>query len=577
MSPSVKLFITASFNFILFYLLEWITYLGSLPALVPICIVLVLTAISILSILTKNTPFPFVVSGLGFWAILSIWILSFQLGVIVYGGSNWFGDWREHYERALFFLEQKPLATRFLLDLWSLPARGPLFNSSVAAFMSLFGKEFWTYQIIATVFNSFAVLPFALLIQSIVKIKQAAAHWVSIFIFALAPFAFQMELYTNTIFFTLAFFLGAIYLYRRGIRTNRPNWTVGGFLLFSAGFLADYLVLPFALFFAAHFFFVVSKRKWGMQPVIYSIFSCTLLVSTWFVFLFVSFGVDEIFKANSTTGSVYSKFYENVPGNPQSPNNTFVNNLLTIVVPYSFRKNWEGSDSVPTVVQKDSRFGKQFEPEASDSSFEWYCDLVNNQGSLLGNLGLAGLIGIYLATGCIVKNANIMKNQAKEATTLFGWKFWAVFFLVGIPLNIALSRTLLLQGSAHLNLHIYICLITIWIFKYSLKIPSYIKQTLAAIFIAESLLTLWAWMSLLSLPAPIIIDNAEKIFATGKLGLNSFYVNNFILKLKTGSVFLSEKMGTNGLQIGLSINFLLLITTSGIFYWTYKRAKLSVS
>jgi hypothetical protein len=573
MSPSVRLFVTAAFNFALFYLLEWLTYIISLPIWFPAFVALVLTATSVYLILSKKVPLSLTVSGLVFWAVLAIWVLSFQLGVVVYGGANWFGDWREHYERALFFLEQKPLDTQFLLNMWPLTARGPLFNSSAAALMSVFGKDFWVYQIIATVLNTFAVVPFALLIQSMVKIKQAAAHWLSLSIMMFAPFAFQMELYTNTKFFTLAFILGAIYLYRRGVRTDRPSWAIGGMIVFSLGFLAHYLVFPFALFFAGHFFFVTAKRKWGVKPLLFSFLGCGILVSSWFLYLFLHFGLEKTLKSNSSIGQSYSKFYEVASGKSIRSKNVIEENLLTTIIPYSFRRNWEGIAAAPVIVQKDGRFGKAFEPQESDSTFEWYCDLINNQGSLLSNIGIAGILGLYLAAGWLVRNSGILQNRAKQAKTLLGWKFWALFFGIGIPLNIALSPNPSPHGTAHLNLQIFVCLTAIWIFKYSQNIPNAIKQALGIIFVAESLVTLWAWISLLNRPVPIFMNEAEKLFANGELGLNVFYVNNFILKLKTHSIFLSEKANANGLQIGLSINVALLIATSWVFYSIYKKNK----
>jgi hypothetical protein len=573
MSSSVRLFVTAAFNFALFYLLEWLTYTISLPIWFPASVLLVLTAVSLFLILSKKVPLSLTVSGLVFWAVLATWILSFQLGVVVYGGANWFGDWRENYERALFFLEQKPLETRILLNVLSLPSRGPLFNSSASVLMNIFGKEFWFYQIISTVLNTFAILPFALLIQSIVKIKQAAAHWLSLFIMMFAPFAFQIELHTNTIFFTLAFILGAVYLYRRSVRTDRPYWSVGSMIVFSLGFLAHYLVFPIALFFAGHFFFVTVKRKWGIKPLLFSFLGCGILVSSWFLYLFFHFGLDKNLKSNNSIGQSYSKFYQAAPGKSNSSNNVVKENLLTTIIPYSFRRNWEGIAAAPIIVQKDGRFGKIFEPQESNSTYEWYCDIINNQGSLLSNIGIAGFLGLYLAAGWIVRNSGILQNRAKQAKTLLGWKFWALFFGVGIPLNIALSPNPSPFGTAHLNLQIFVCLTAIWIFKYSQKIPTAIKKTLAIIFVAESFVTLWAWISLLNRPVPIFMDETEKLFASGELGLNIFYVNNYILKLKTHSIFLSEKMSGNGLQIGLLINVALLIATSWISYSIYKKDK----
>ena len=45
---------------------------------------------------------------------LVFWLLLFLLLVRNYSGARWWGDWYEHYERALFFSEHKPADTTFL-------------------------------------------------------------------------------------------------------------------------------------------------------------------------------------------------------------------------------------------------------------------------------------------------------------------------------------------------------------------------------------------------------------------------------------------------------------------------------
>ena len=103
-------------------------------------------------------------SGLAAWIALAVWIGAIQIVVVVYGAVYWSGDWYEHYERSLFYLDQLPPETRFLGGLWSLPARGPLFNVNAGLLMGGLGREFWVYQSISTVFNTFPIIAFALLI-----------------------------------------------------------------------------------------------------------------------------------------------------------------------------------------------------------------------------------------------------------------------------------------------------------------------------------------------------------------------------------------------------------------------------
>ena len=56
------------------------------------------------------------------------------------GGAGWWGDWYEHYRRAVFFLDQLPPGTKFTCGMWSLPVRGPPFNTAAALLMFLSGR-----------------------------------------------------------------------------------------------------------------------------------------------------------------------------------------------------------------------------------------------------------------------------------------------------------------------------------------------------------------------------------------------------------------------------------------------------
>ena len=63
-----------------------------------------------------------------FWhGVTIIWLLLF-LGIIRnYAGTTLWGDWYEHYQRAMFFADHLPIDTKFIQRYW-LPARPPLFN-----------------------------------------------------------------------------------------------------------------------------------------------------------------------------------------------------------------------------------------------------------------------------------------------------------------------------------------------------------------------------------------------------------------------------------------------------------------
>jgi hypothetical protein len=116
----------------------------------------------------------------------------------VYGGVTWFGDWYEHYERSILFLDHLPPETRFHLGIWTLPARGPIFNATAAFFMRILGRDFASHQVFATGLNTLAILPMALLLRDVDRLNQKTAILLGAGLFGLSPFAVQHEVFTAT-------------------------------------------------------------------------------------------------------------------------------------------------------------------------------------------------------------------------------------------------------------------------------------------------------------------------------------------------------------------------------------------
>src|SRR6476661_5515368 len=225
LEPLTKLMVAAIASFTLMYLLAFGAYVASVPQWVALAVLVAAAFVSAADgvrrrVAGRAEPLP--VDGVTAWLSLAIWIVGLQSRVAVYGGGTWFGDWHEHYERALFFLDHLPANTKFLYEMWSVPARGPMFNASAALLMAGFGRAFADYQCIATVLNTFPVLPMALLLRDMGRLSQRAALVWSVVLFGIAPFAVQQEMYTWTKFFTVGFILGGIHLYRTGLHENRP-------------------------------------------------------------------------------------------------------------------------------------------------------------------------------------------------------------------------------------------------------------------------------------------------------------------------------------------------------------------
>jgi len=80
-------------------------------------------------------------------------LLLIQALLPIYYGAGWSFDWWMHFDEALVFLGDKPVTTVWAGH-YSLLSRTPLFNLYGAFAMSLFGHEFWIFQVASTFMNS---------------------------------------------------------------------------------------------------------------------------------------------------------------------------------------------------------------------------------------------------------------------------------------------------------------------------------------------------------------------------------------------------------------------------------------
>lgn len=518
--------VLASLTFL--YLIEFGAYLLSLPQIVPL---LFFTVASIASILLSRRSLP-PPDGMLTWLALTFWMVGLQGLIVVYGATAWFGDWYEHYERSLFFVEQAPATTRFLLNTWSLPARGPLFNAAAGFMMNFLGKDFSTFQVIATTLNTLAVLSLALLLRDLSGLGQRTALRFGMLLCALAPWAVSQETFTWTKFAALAFLLQGIHLYLRGLKANNPSLTAASFVVFAAGILVHYLNLVFVIFFGLHFVYITAIRKWGWKRLLVSTGVSALLLATWFVYVFAIFGLKESFTANSTFGDFYSKVHPST-GKP-AWSQVFANNMVATIIPYSFRHRFpDNLGKAPVVEQADPRLGANHLPPAGTSNRggELLCDLANHPSSLLGSLGLAGIAALLLAA----RHHKSIRSEQRET----GKVFWALFFLIGVPANIFLQRDFTPEGVAHLNLQPYICLAILFAVRVVKDRSTSLKAALIGLLVVESLFVSGALIFLESRPVSIFLQNG-KVLAEGIVSLNKIYISNYVYKLQMQAVFLSD-------------------------------------
>jgi len=93
-------------------------------------------------------------------------VVLLQAAIRSYSGMRWAGDWYEHFERTMFFIERPdPRAARFLVPLlgadsaYALTARPPFMNVLAAHAIALGRPSFAAFQLAFTWLNALACLP----------------------------------------------------------------------------------------------------------------------------------------------------------------------------------------------------------------------------------------------------------------------------------------------------------------------------------------------------------------------------------------------------------------------------------
>jgi hypothetical protein len=177
---------------------------------------------------------PFTRSMIGWCGMLVLWCLAFQAASPIYAYGDWFGDWYEHYERLLFFVERRPIDTVFL-GRYSLTARPPMQNVCQAVVATVAGTSFAVFQISATFLAVLSSLPVFLLIR---RLARGAGPPVAVAAGLLAfnwPFVVHAT-FTWTKALSAGYVLLAIAFYLRGT-TVRQTFA---FIMLAAGVLVHY-------------------------------------------------------------------------------------------------------------------------------------------------------------------------------------------------------------------------------------------------------------------------------------------------------------------------------------------------
>lgn len=237
---------------------------------------------------------------LGPWTVVTAWTLGVLAQIHHYSGGAWAGDWIEHYQRTIFFLDHWPLDFRFI-TLYALPARPPLANLVVGGLMALTARDYAHFQLGNTLFNTLAFLPAVALLRHFTKSR--AAPWLLALVWMLNPMMLQNATFAWTKQSTAFFVLAGLWFFLRARREDGPWRDPAAFLALAAGCLCHYSAGPYLV--ATAFLYLVMERQKLRRPAGWRRLAgvaagSAALLATWFAWSLGNYGLHRTFLSNTT-------------------------------------------------------------------------------------------------------------------------------------------------------------------------------------------------------------------------------------------------------------------------------------
>ncbi len=357
--------------------------------------------------------------------VIFLWLVLLLLLVRNYSGGRWYGDWYEHYERAMFFADHFPLYTK-LFGNYLLPARPPMMNLLTALLFWQVAPRFELFQVSFAFMNALVLLPCALIAPSLIARTRNRAWLIAGFL-ALNPMFVQNSVYTWTKLFAAFYSLTALGLYLSAWRRNDSPRIVAAFACLATAMIVHYSAAPLVLFLGAHYVFVLFRRRhhrW--RELIVSAAVGAAIMFTWLGWSFYAYGWKDTVGSNTTvTGSQNYSLVGNL--------GKIAENTFDTLVPFPLRGRYENDASYdPHIPQRGLAYLR-----------DWFFCIY--QTSFPAMLGLGGLILVIWLLG------KLWIRPPKDPWQ-HHYVFWILCILVVAFIGIALVGSVESFGIAHICL-----------------------------------------------------------------------------------------------------------------------------
>jgi hypothetical protein len=427
-SPLEKLGAAVGSSLILLYLAAFAIYAGGLPwrtaawAVAAVCLTLGLVVRRDAARLVGSPQVRNVVLG---YLFLLGWMFTILAMIRHYSGGGWVGDWLEHFNRTVFFLDGFPRDSMAFPGPYPMPARPPLMNLVAALFLAQAGEQFELFQVAFTFLNLLVFLPCCLIAPALARgVRRPVVLLMALF--ALSPIIVQNATYTWTKLFAAFYVVLGLCCYLAGWRKNEHARMLAGFLFLAAGTLVHYSAGPYVVAVTLHYLLVVFRRRperWREMASIVAVSGA--LLATWFGWSIAVHGAKQTFAANSTLSAIETL--------PEPKLRTFVEiraeNLYRSIVPHPLRRgplmNFVAETSIPGWLRE-------------------YFFLIYQPNAVFA-MGMAGgPLVLYLLYRVLWRERHTGRRQPQ--------RFWLILIPCGLLLGTAAHPGAEVFGVAHVTL-----------------------------------------------------------------------------------------------------------------------------
>jgi 4-amino-4-deoxy-L-arabinose transferase-like glycosyltransferase len=350
-------------------------------------------------------------AGLGVLLALLLLLLA---SVRHYGGGGWMGDWVEHLQRTVFWMDHLPTHLTDpqgnavplpIYPNYALPARPPMMNIVAGFFMVQAGDDFELFQVVMTALNTLVALPCMLIARTFARRGSRVLPVVALL--AACPLLAQNATFTWTKLLCAFFVIYAIWLYLAAWRKGDTLRMAAAFAAMSAGMLVHYSAGPFLVFMTGHYVLALWwRRRHRWREALVAAGAAALLLATWAAWSLAVYGPKLTLASNTAlTPSIQVK---------ESPLEKLWLNVRDTLVPHPLRGAMQEPANTAFFAQK-SELGY-----ARDYLFLMY------QSNLIVAVGaISGIVLLVLMARAVPAAAGGPKGQARSLR-----RFWLALAIV---------------------------------------------------------------------------------------------------------------------------------------------------